>query len=175
VSAGDWIARELPALDVNGDWIAINDLAVIRDGDGQLVTAISVDDQLYARVAGDGVIVATPIGSSAYTMAAGGPLLSPTCDNFAITPLAAHGGSIPPLVADGGNKVTLDAQPGYGGMRLEVDGRRTDCTATNLTITRRAGYATLISLEGGEAMITGLRKRGLLLDSPRAKLRDERS
>jgi NAD+ kinase len=174
VSAGDWIPRELPALDVNGEWVAINDLAVIRDGDGQLVTSISIDEQLYARVAGDGVIVATPIGSSAYTFAAGGPLLTPTCDNFAVTPLASHGGSIPPLVASGDTRLTLELQPGFGGMRLEVDGRRTDCTSKKLTITRRAEYATLVSLEGGEAMIAGLRKRGLLIDSPRAKLRDER-
>jgi NAD+ kinase len=174
VGAGDWIPRELPALDVNGEWIAINDLAVIRDGDGQLVTGIFVDDDIYARVAGDGVIVATPIGSSAYTMAAGGPLLTPTCDNFAVTPLAPHGGSVPALVVSGDNRITLDAQPGFGGMRLEVDGQRTNCSATKLTITRRGNYATLISFEDGEAMIAGLRKRGLVTDSPRAKMRSER-
>src|SRR3954469_25691743 len=52
VAAGDWVPRELPALDVNGSWIAINDLAVVRDGDGQLVTTILVDGQAYASVAG---------------------------------------------------------------------------------------------------------------------------
>jgi hypothetical protein len=77
-------------------------------------------------------------------------------------------------VVSGDNRVTLDVQPGFGGMRLEVDGHRTDCTSTELTITRRANYTTLISFEGGEAMIAGLRKRGLVLDSPRAKLRDAR-
>src|SRR4051794_10614790 len=70
VAEGDWIPRSLPALDVTGDheWIAINDVAVVRDGAGQLVSSIRVDGQVYARVAGDGVIVATPVGSSAYTM-----------------------------------------------------------------------------------------------------------
>src|SRR4051812_45362010 len=174
LAAGEWVPRDLPALDVNGAWTAINDLAVIRDGDGQLITGILVDDKVYANVAGDGVIVATPIGSSAYTIAAGGPLLTPTCDNFAVTPLAAHGGSVPPLVLDGDTELTLDAQPGFGGMRLEVDGRRTDCTTTTLKITRRPGYTTLISFQGGETMMAGLRKRGLVLDSPRAKMREKR-
>jgi NAD+ kinase len=176
VDTGDWIPRELPALDLNADdaRIAINDLAVVRDGEGQLVSSISVDGQIYARVAGDGVIVATPIGSSAYTMAAGGPLLTPTCDNMVVTPLAPHGGSIPPLVLTGDNELTLEIQPGYGGMRLEVDGQRTKCTATTLTVRRRANYATLVSLEGGEAMVAGLRKRHLVLDSPRAKMRNDR-
>ncbi len=176
VADGDWIPRELPALDVRGDdeWIAINDIAVVRDGDGQLVSSISVDGQIYARAAGDGVIVATPIGSSAYTLAAGGPLLTPTCDNFAVTPVAPHAGSIPALVLSGDNEVELEFQPGYGGMRLEVDGQRTDAEPRKLHVTRRAGYARLVSLEGGEAMIAGLRKRNLVLDSPRAKLREER-
>lgn len=174
VAEGDWIPRDLPALFVNDEWIALNDLAVVRDGNGQIVTEIQVDGQIYAAVAGDGVIVATPIGSSAYTMAAGGPLLTPTCDNFAITPLASHGGSVPPLILAGDNELTLDVEPGFGGMRLEVDGKRTDCTATVLTIRRHSRYATLVSLEGGEAMIAGLRKRELVLDSPRAKLRELR-
>lgn len=176
VAAGDWIARSLPALELKGGngRFAINDLAVVRDGDGQLVTSIAVDGQIYARVAGDGVIVATPIGSSAYTMAAGGPLLSPTCENFAVTPLASHGGSIPPLVLGADNDLTLELQPGLGGMRLEVDGRQADLDGTTLTVTRRPGYSTLVSLDGGESMIAGLRKRGLVLDSPRAKLRDQR-
>jgi NAD+ kinase len=176
VAEGDWIPRELPALEIRGDEerVAINDFAVVRDGDGQLVSSISVDGEIYARVAGDGVIVATPIGSSAYTMAAGGPLLTPTCDNFAVTPLAAHAGSVPPLVLSGSNELKLEFEPGFGGMRLEVDGRRADGDARALRIRRRAGYATLISLEDGETMIAGLRKRELVLDSPRAKLREGR-
>ena len=55
----------------------------------------SVDDVLYARVAGDGLVVATPLGSSAYTMAAGGPILAPGAEGIAVTPLAPHGGVCP--------------------------------------------------------------------------------
>jgi NAD+ kinase len=177
VGEGDWKPHDLPALDVSsgGDsWVAINDLAVVRAGDGQLVTQISIDGELYARLAGDGVIVATPIGSSAYTMAARGPLLTPRCDNFAVTPLAPHGGSIPPLVLSGDNKLTLELDAGFGGLRLEVDGRGQGSCSPELEVTRRSGYATLVTLEGGEAMIAGLRRRGLVVDSPRAKLRSER-
>ena len=175
VAEGDWVPRSLMALDVRGDrdWIAINDVAVVRDGDGQLLSSVFVDAQPYAHLAGDGVIVASPIGSSAYTMAAGGPLLTPTCDNFAVTPLAAHGGSIPPLVVSGNNEVTLEFEPGYGGMRMEVDGHRVEAGGHTLTVKRRSDYVTLVGLEGGEAMIAGLRKRGLVLDSPRAKMREE--
>src|SRR5918996_779293 len=78
VAEGNWTPRSLPGLDVRAATgeieVAINDFAVIRDGTGQVITAITVDDDLYARTAGDGLVVATPLGSSAYTMAAGGPL-----------------------------------------------------------------------------------------------------
>ena len=54
----------------------MNDFVVGRRGAGQVVVEVSVDDELYVRLAGDGLIVASPLGSSAYSMAAGGPLLA---------------------------------------------------------------------------------------------------
>jgi NAD+ kinase len=176
VAAEQWTQHRLPALEVRGEQssVALNDVAAVRDGDGQIVSAISIDGELYARIAGDGVIVSTPSGSSAYTMAAGGPLLAATSETFVITPLAPHGGSAPPLVAGSHHTVTLELQPGYGGLRIEVDGRRTDEKGTTLTITRRPDYATLVMLSDGEPMIAGLRSRGLIVDSPRAVIREKR-
>ena len=174
MAAGDWEPQKLPALDVSGERFAINDLAAVRNGDGQLVTTISIDGELYARVAGDGVVVCTPLGSSAYTLAAGGPLLTPTCENFAVTPLADHAGSVPPIVASEDNELTLEIDPGFGGARLEVDGRGRGTCPTTLTIRLKSDYATLVTLDGGESMITGLRRRSVVEDSPRAKMRSER-
>jgi NAD+ kinase len=174
MAAGDWRPQHLPALDVSGERYAINDMAAVRNGDGQLVISIWIDGELYARVAGDGVIVSTPLGSSAYTLAAGGPLLTPACENFAVTPIAAHAGSIPPIVASEHNELKLEIQPSYGGARLEVDGRGRGTCPTTLTITHRSNYATLVTLDGGESMIAGLRRRALVEDGPRAKLRSER-
>src|SRR5688572_24730035 len=81
VTEGKWTPWPLPALAIEaggaGVRVAINDFVVIRDGPGQVVTEIRVDGERYARTAGDGVVVATPVGSSAYTMAAGGPILMP--------------------------------------------------------------------------------------------------
>ena len=109
VAAGDWIAQRLPGLEVTvgGEalTVAINDVAVIRNGAGQVIVAIEVDDELYARTAGDGLIVATPIGSTAYTMAAGGPIVLPQVPSMVVTPLARHGGVSPPLVVGPGEGV----------------------------------------------------------------------
>ena len=98
--AGEWTARSLPALAIGGaegapdDWAA-NDWVVTRHGAGQLVADVSVDDELYVRLAGDGLVVATALGSSAYSMAAGGPVLALGTAAYVCTPLAMHGGSAP--------------------------------------------------------------------------------
>ena len=68
--AGEWTPRRLPALEIRPGggpkaW-AVNDLVIVRRRAAQVITEATVDDELYARLAGDGLIVASPLGSSAY-------------------------------------------------------------------------------------------------------------
>lgn len=178
ISTGRCVPMAIPALDVAWEGrggVAINDLAVIRDGPGQIMVSITVDGVLYAQVAGDGLIVGTALGSSAYTMAAGGPILAPGAEGMTVTPLAAHGGSCPPLVAASESHLTLMIEPGYGGVRAELDGRPAAIEGHRLTVRNRHHYATLVTLAEEEPRLTGLRRRGLVLDSPRALVRDRRS
>jgi NAD+ kinase len=178
VEAGRWTAVDVPALEVSGAGdrvaLAINDLTVIRDGPGQLLVSVVVDDILYARVAGDGLVVATPLGSSAYTMAAGGPILGPTADALAITALAPHGGSAPPLVVGSASRIELTVDPGRGGVRHEIDGRLVPLDGDLLSVRAREQYATLVQLEDEEPRLAGLRRRGLVSDSPRVLVHDAR-
>jgi NAD+ kinase len=179
VAAGTWTRRSLPALDVTAPsgeiQPAINDFAVIRDGTGQVITAISVDDELYARTAGDGLVVATPFGSSAYTMAAGGPILADGAEGMVVTPLAHHGGVAPPLVVGPDSRLTLSVEPGYGGARFEADGQVLATEAAEVTVTLRRDYATMVTLADQEPRLAGLRRRGLIVDGPRILVRDTRS
>ena len=177
VAEGRWAPLAIASLEVGwngGSGVAINDLVVIRDGPGQVLVSIHVDEVLYARLAGDGVVVATALGSSAYTMAAGGPLLAPGAEGITVTPLAAHGGSIPPLVAGPASGVSLDVEPGYGGVRYELDGHPVAIEGRRLEIGRRTDYAHLVRLADDEPRLSGLRGRGLILDSPRVLVRDKR-
>ena len=57
--------------EAGADW-AINDVVLVRRGAGQIAADVAIDGELYVRLAGDGVIVATPLGSSAYSLAVGG-------------------------------------------------------------------------------------------------------
>src|SRR5918996_1768481 len=179
IANGRWTPAAVPGLDVGwGDAhgaVAINDVAMIRDGPGQIMVRITLDEVLYARVAGDGLVVATALGSSAYSMAAGGPILAPGAEGMAITPLAAHGGSCPPLVAGKGGHLALEIEIGHSRVRYELDGRPAAVEGHLLAVRHLRDYATLVSLEKEEPRLTGLRRRGLVLDSPRVLVRDIRS
>jgi NAD+ kinase len=179
VWAGDWTARSLPALVIDApdgpdDW-AINDLVAVRRGAGQLVAEVAVDGELYVRLAGDGLVVATPVGSSAYSMAAGGPVLAAGTWGFVCTPLAMHGGSAPPLVVPGDATVTVQVHPGYAGFDFEIDGQRLALDALRLRITLHADKSTLVMFAAGGRGLEALRRRRLITDSPRVLARDDRA
>jgi NAD+ kinase len=179
IATGRWTPVDIPGLDAAWDeahgGVAINDVVIVREGLGQIMVSITVDDVLYAQVAGDGLVVATALGSSAYSMAAGGPILAPGAEGMVVTPLAAHGGSCPPLVVGNASHLTLTIEPGWGGVRCELDGRPTTVAGRLLTVRHRPDYATLVTLAEDEPRLTGLRRRGLVLDSPRVMVRDIRS
>jgi NAD+ kinase len=178
VAAGQWTPRKLPGLEVASEdgerQVAINDFVAIRDGTGQVITSITVDGELYARTAGDGVVVATPLGSSAYTMAAGGPLLGPGTAGMVVVALAHHGGVVPPLVIGPQSRIDLLVEPGYGGGRFEIDGQVLATTSPKVTVSHRPEYATMVALEDQEPTLTALRRRQLVIDSPRILVHEKR-
>jgi len=177
--AGSWSRRDISALEISADgeqvaW-SINDFVLVRRVMGQLIVDVTVGEELYVRMAGDGVVVATPLGSSAYSMAAGGPLLVDGTDALLVTPLVMHGGSAPPLVVRGGVEVTLDATPGYGGFDVEADGHPEDTEARRFVVRLVEAGATLVSLGDPGLGLSALRRRGLIADSPRVVARDDRA
>lgn len=178
-AAGDWTARRLPALSIESDagaaaW-AINDFVVSRGATGQLVAEISLDGELYVRMAGDGVVVSTVLGSSAYSMAAGGPLLAAGADVFVCTPIAMHGGSAPPLVAPGDATLSVLVHPGFSRFGSDIDGQPHRLEGDRFEIRRHPGKVRLVAFsEATGHGLEGLRARGLLADSPRVLARDRR-
>jgi NAD+ kinase len=177
--AGSWSKRTLPALEASAEgekvgW-SINDFVLVRRVMGQLLVDVTVGDELYARLAGDGVIVATALGSSAYSMAAGGPVMVDGADVLLITPVAMHGGSAPPLVVRAGVDVTLEAHPSYAGFDVEADGHPEETDARRFVVRLVKTAATLVSLGDPGLGLSALRRRGLITDSPRVLARDERA
>lgn len=109
------------------EFLALNEAVLARGQTGRLVSlSATVDGEMLNHYRADGLIVATPTGSTAYSLSAGGPLISPTAGVFVITPVCPHTLSQRSLVIDDERVIELSPDdPGDGPMLFTVDGR--DC------------------------------------------------
>ena len=82
-----------------------------------------VDGVFLANYRADGLIVATPTGSTGYNLSVGGPILQPTAPVNVISPIAAHSLSMRPLVISNDAEVQLVTTSRAGSFRLSLDGR----------------------------------------------------
>jgi NAD+ kinase len=178
VAVGAWTSRPLAGLrvaDEEGDHaVGLNDVAVVRKGGGQVKVEVLVDGERYVRAAGDGVVVSTALGSSAYGMAAGGPIVAAGTGVLVVTPLNMHGGCAPSLVVGADTPLRLQLEHGFSGGRVEVDGQPSPIAGERLDLRLEPAYATLITFPGSEPYLTGLRRRAIVLDSPRITAHDAR-
>jgi NAD+ kinase len=91
------------------DRIVLNDVVVTQGALSRIIElSVTVDAQFVTRVRADGLIVASPTGSTAYNLAAGGPILHPHVDALAITPIAPHTLTQRPLVIPGSSEVRIE-------------------------------------------------------------------
>ena len=104
--------------------VAYNDTVLSRvPGRGQAALGLRVDGQLLVRYASDGVIAATPAGSTAYSFAAGGPIVSPQTRAMIVTPDAPHGLFNRAVVLGADERLGIEVLASSAPVALEVDGR----------------------------------------------------
>jgi NAD+ kinase len=142
VLRGDFAAEERMALAVSleragetlAEYHAVNDVVVAKGGQGRLLDLeVSVDGQTASAYRADGLIIATPTGSTAYNLSAAGPILFPTMDAVVLTPVASHALTNRPIVLPATARVDvtllrdapdaalwLDGQPGLAVTRKDV-------------------------------------------------------
>ncbi|MEU4675441.1 NAD(+)/NADH kinase [Micromonospora sp. NPDC023737] len=118
-------AHSCLACDVCGDdVVAFNDIALIRrPGTGLVIATLAVDGQRYGYYRCDALVVSTPTGSTAYSYAAGGPLVSPATQAVVVTPSAPMAGISRSVVLSPEENVRLELTPDSGPVAVEVDGR----------------------------------------------------
>jgi NAD+ kinase len=105
--------------------LALNEVTLARGETGRLVSlSVTVNGELLNRYRADGLIVATPTGSTAYSLSAGGPLIAPTAGVFVITPICPHTLSNRSLVVGDEHQIVLEPEEdGAGPMLFSADGR----------------------------------------------------
>lgn len=106
-------------------YLALNEVTLARGETGRLVSLRAlVNGELLNDYRADGLIVATPTGSTAYSLSAGGPLISPSAAVFVITPICPHSLSQRSLILSDDSTVSLSSLDGESGpMLFTVDGR----------------------------------------------------
>ena len=104
---------------------ALNEINIIRNPEHSLLAIkVFVNDVFLNTYWGDGILMATPTGSTAYSLSAGGPILTPDSRSFVITPIAAHNLTVRPIVIPDDSVVRIhvegrDIHPVWcGGVRL---------------------------------------------------------
>jgi len=134
------------------EFMALNEVVLARGQTGRLVSLSAyVDGELLNHYRADGLIVATPTGSTAYSLSAGGPLISPAAAAFVITPICPHTLSQRSLIV--GDDVTIGLSPENADeapMLFTVDGR--DCVSIHhgdrIEVTKAGHVLNLLRLPG---------------------------
>lgn len=104
---------------------ALNDLVIHKTGVARMIRLdVSVDNEPVGPYSADGIIVATPTGSTAYSLSAGGPIIQPGVEAIAITPICAHTLAVRPLVIKTTSIITIRPMHGWEhDLLISVDGQ----------------------------------------------------
>lgn len=109
------------------NFFALNEIVVSRSTPAVRVLSleIEVNGILVDRISGDGLIVASATGSTAYSLSAGGPIIRPGLDCFVITPICPHTMNARPVVVSAKDMITIRVLDDRGGAQAVLDGRKT--------------------------------------------------
>jgi NAD+ kinase len=128
---------------------ALNDIVMGRGAQARILhLELSVDGDVVTTYTADALIVATPTGSTAYSMAAGGPLLPPQLQNFVVVPVAAHLSLDRALVLHEEAEIAIRVQMDHEAM-LTADGQQAIALANGdrVIITKHDEYATFVRVD----------------------------
>ena len=164
---GRCAVSERTLLEADGRFAALNDIVLTRELSGHSARLdLVADGKLVTRYMADGLIFATPTGSTAYSLSAGGPVLMPDSDSFVVTPMNPHALGVRPLVVADGVRFTVTACPRTDGNAVKVgvyaDGENVRMLGAgeSVEIAKSAKTAKIIELEGYDPYDVLARKLG---------------
>ena len=166
LASGRFRVSERRMLSVDGH-DALNDVVLTREMSGHsALLDLEADGKPVTRYLADGLVFATPTGSTAYSLAAGGPVLMPDSRSFVVTPLNPHALAVRPLVVSDGVSFRVTARPRTSGNVVRVgvyaDGEHVRMleAGESLVIAASASAAKLVELDGYDPYDVLARKLG---------------
>ena len=147
---------------------ALNEITVSKhDSSSMIAVHTTVGDEHLATYMGDGLIIATPTGSTAYSLSAGGPVVYPQSDVFVLTAVAPHSLGVRPIVIADDKTIRLDVESRSGSFLVAVDGisqSYPECTTLTL---RRAAHTIRVVKQEGNTFFQTLQKKMMWGTDPR--------
>jgi NAD+ kinase len=155
LASGEYVVErrmtlEARVLDAHGGekarWRALNDVVLHKGGFARVVSVrVQVDGETVGHFSADGVVLATPTGSTAYNLSAGGPVVVPTLETILLTPVSAHTLALRPLVLPPTAEVSLQANDGPSELLVTIDGQGGAMFGSGETlVVRRSAYPVSI-------------------------------
>ena len=128
---------------------ALNELTIYKKAPSSMITIHAyVNDNYLNSYWADGLIVATPTGSTGYSLSCGGPIISPGSGNFIITPIAIHNLTVRPIVIPDNSVVKTKAEARHNSFYVNLDSRSAVIDSlTELIIVKESFHINLIQLE----------------------------
>ena len=158
VLAGNYRIEERTMLQVLSDAVeiphpwALNEVAVLRhDTSSMLDMETCLRGNELTTYRGDGLIISTPTGSTAYNMSVGGPILEPTTSCLVLSPISPHSLTMRPLVVRDDSEITVRTYSRATHYEVSIDGEVTLCpTGSTLTIARAPYCARIVQRQGND-------------------------
>lgn len=121
---------------------ALNEIAVLkRDSSSMISIRAAINGAHLNTYQADGLVIATPTGSTAYSLSVGGPIIVPHSNTIAITPVAPHSLNVRPIVIRDDWEITLDVESRSHNFLVAIDGRSETCKETTQLAIRKADYS----------------------------------
>lgn len=119
------LKSNIPEEDNKGQSLALNDIVISRGSLSRMIRfQIFIDGKRYYTFKGDGLIVATPTGSTAYSFSAGGPFVYPTVDAITLTPICAHTTGVQPIVLNSNSNIEVKIENNEEEFNIIFDGQK---------------------------------------------------
>ena len=140
----------------------MNDVVVNNNQISRMLTLSveSMGEHIY-NLSGDGLIISSPIGSTAYSLAAGGPIIHPNVNAMTLTPICAHSLTHRPLVIPDNTSVTIKASRPEETIKLTLDGQQSFVVNSQDTIkvSKRKGIQVRLIKNPGRAYFRTLKEK----------------
>lgn len=139
---------------------ALNDVAISKqDSNSMIIINARHQGELINSYQADGLIIATPTGSTAYSMSVGGPIVHPASNNLLISPVASHSLNVRPLVVPDNWVIDLDVVSRSNSFLISVDGRSQILDHNTRIRVRKSDYSIKVLRPAGHTFFNTLRKK----------------